>query len=390
MNRRHRVALPGAMLLLLWGSANCAPQAQPPLLEMAEGSPIDIGGAPGGLALGDVDGDRKPDLVVVSGRGVTVLIGQGDGQFRTTEASPIALPGPSGELLLAELSGDGHLDLALGHHDTYAVMLLFGDGDGGFAIAPNSPVIMKEGQHPHTHGLMSGDLNGDGSGDLVLVNSEDHDVSVAFGDGKGGFTRADSPFTAMPSPYPGALADLNGDRNLDMVITSSSRRAPEPGTLPGALTLLFGDGHGKFSGGPTWLKTRSPGFVAISDINGDQIPDLVASHLELRELSILMGDGKGGFAEVSGSPFDLGANSWYVAITDLNGDAKADVAAASGDGVNVMLGDGRRGFQRAPGSPFATGKGTWQLAAGDVNGDGRSDVITNDLRGESVTVLLAR
>jgi hypothetical protein len=79
-----------------------------------------------------------------------------------------------------------------------------------------------------------------------------------------------------------------------------------------------------------------------------------------------------------------------LAVADLNGEGKADVAAAAGDGVRVMLGDGRGGFQPAPGSTFATNRGSWQLAVGDVNGDGKPDVVTSDLEGRSVTILLAR
>jgi hypothetical protein len=81
---------------------------------------------------------------------------------------------------------------------------------------------MKEGKQPHTHGLGIGDLNSDGNLDLVTGNNEDSDVSVALGDGRGGFKRAaGSPFAVGKGPYPLAVGDLNADGRLDIVATST-------------------------------------------------------------------------------------------------------------------------------------------------------------------------
>jgi FG-GAP-like repeat len=378
------------VLAVSLGSACSAPQAQRSLLVPGPDSPIAVADAPGSIALGDVNQDGTLDLLVANARGIDVLLGEGDGRFHAAPASPIQVADRSSEMVLGDLNGDGKPDLALANHDSYGVMLHFGDGQGGFALAPHSPAIMKDGQHPHTHGLLAGDLNGDGNLDLVSVNSDDNDVSVAFADGKGGFTRADSTFAVGPSPYPGALGDVNGDGNLDIIATITGRRTSAPEASTGTLWVLLGDGRGDFRGGPVPLRTIGPGFVAVADVNVDRKPDLVATHLERRELTVLLGDGRGAFTETPESPFDLGHAAWHFALADVNGDGKADVAAAAGDGVRLMLGDGQGGFRPAPGSPFATGKGTWQLAVGDVNQDGKPDVVTSDLESNTVSVLLAQ
>ncbi|HEX6430848.1 MAG TPA: VCBS repeat-containing protein [Niastella sp.] len=340
---------------------------------------------PGNIVAGDLNNDGQPDLVAACGqnRSLTLFKGRGNGQFDVFTGNRLLLPYPPNEIAIGDMNSDGYVDLVIGSHDSYSILILRGDGKGNFAVSLDS-VIMKKGSHPHTHGLGIGDLNGDSYLDIVTANNADNDITVMLNNGSGGFTPAPgSPFPVSPAPYPLTIGDVNSDGHLDIVSTSTHESSR-------VLTVLSGDGQGHFRRSDIPLRTPKPWFVSIGDINKDRIPDMVITHSERSELTVLIGNGSADFTEATGSPFDLGNSAWHVAISDVNRDSIPDVLAAANTGVRVMLGDGKVQFVAAPGSPFLTGKGTWHLAVSDVNGDGRPDVVTSNLESNNLSVLLGR
>lgn len=367
-------------------------QAAESFFTSAPGSPISLNCGPGNLVIGDMNNDKKPDLVVACGKNKSVLVlpGKGDGQF-SAAVSSTTVPDSPGEVSLGDVNSDGKLDVAITSHDSYGVVLLLGDGRGGLSLAPNSPIVMKDGKHPHTHGLALADMNQDKKLDLVTINNADNDVSIAFGDGRGGFAIApDSPFAVGPSPYPSAVGDVNGDGWPDIVASASATGPMRAQQLPNAraLTLLLADRKGGFRSSQLPLRTGEPWFAVIADINGDLKADIVATHHEMNQLTVLIGDGKGGFVETTKSPFDCGSNLFHAVVADVNRDGKTDVIAAVGQGVRVMVGDGKGGFSCTP--PGLTDHGGWRLDLGDVNGDGKVDVVTGSAERGTVSVLLGR
>ena len=353
----------------------------------APSSPLRIPGGGHAFVAGDVDRDGHIDLVFAEHNKLSVLLGNGKGGFAPAPVPPTPVTGVAGEMLLADFNRDGVLDFAGSHHDRYEVVLLLGRGDGTFTNAPGSPFSARTpGKRPHTHALAAADVNRDRNLDLITANNEDGDISVLLGDGKGGFTRArGSPFPCGPSPYLVALADVNGDSNLDIVVPNT---APGPTTI----TVLLGDGRGEFHAAP-----RSPFkandrayFVAVADLNGDSKPDIVATHDDASIATLHLGDGNGNFVQANNSPLELGNRGWSVVPVDLNRDGKIDLAFGAEHGVAVFLGDGRGGFQRAAGSPFRTGRGTWRIEVVDVNEDGKPDFITNNVESDDISILLAQ
>jgi hypothetical protein len=333
---------------------------------------------------GDLNGDGKADLAVAVGgtSALSVLLGDGRGGFSPAPGSPLPVGSAPHLVEIGDLDRDGDPDLVATGHDSHGVFVWLGDGTGRFRSAAGSPYPALAGGKPHNHGLALGDLDRDGDLDVATTDDEAHAVAVLLGDGRGGFRPAPrSPIRVGRQPYPPALGDLNGDGRLDVVT---------PDVESGTLSVLLGDGGGGFgaaSGSPIRVTTR-PYSVALGDLDGDGRLDAVATHDDCSLVTILLGDGRGGFRAAAGSPLDVGRRAWKAVIHDLDRDGRSDVVLGAGDGVIVMLGDGRGGLASAPGSPLPAGRGAWSVAVGDLDGDGQADVATADVESGTLSVLL--
>jgi FG-GAP-like repeat len=194
------------------------------------------------------------------------------------------------------------------------------------------------GKHPYQR-VRVADLNGDGKADIVSTNLEGDNVTILLGDGKGGFRQpAGSPFPCGDSPFNVAIGDVNGDGIPDLAIVNSPSSTSDRTGRDG-LTILLGDGKGGFTrmAGSPFLTGKRPNMVAIGDINGDGVGDVVVSNPDDDTITIFTMSRKGTVAgrttlSVSGHPKGL-------AIRDLNGDGKADIVVtnSAANAVTVIL-----------------------------------------------------
>jgi hypothetical protein len=186
-----------------------------------------------------------------------------------------------------------------------------------------------------------------------------------------------------------AVADVNRDGKPDLV---AARRDSND------VTILLGDGAGGFrpAGSPITVG-RSPGALVLDDFNGDDKPDLVVANAGSSDLSILLGDGAGGFRPAAASPAKVAGLLAKVIGSDVNGDRHVDLLAVARDGatkrspVVVLLGDGSGRFVPAPGSPLTfpgRSDGSALLTVADFNGDRKPDAAVGFDESAGISVRL--
>ena len=358
-------------------------------------APIPVGPMAGEPATADLNKDGFLDLVIPCGTccgsapspmsgHVQILLGNGRGSFTPAPGSPIKIGSSSRKVALGDANSDGKLDIFVAQHDSYDVVVLNGDGRGGFKPA-QSPIVAASGPRPHTHDISVADINGDRHIDILTTNANDNTISALLGDGRGGFTQAPgSPFRAGRHPYDVVTpCDVNNDGKLDLVT---------PNLRGNAIMVMLGDGKGSFAdaaGAPFAVQTR-PGYVAVGDLNKDGRLDMVATHDDYPIVAVLLGDGLGGFKPTPESPLKPSFAVWGIAIGDVNGDGTNDLVSGSqmDDGIAVMLGDGRGGFTEASTPAPRAGKISNYVALSDLNKDGKLDIVATSYGSGEVTVFL--
>jgi hypothetical protein len=341
----------------------------------ATGSPYamdsDEPAGPLSVAVGDVNGDGKPDIVSANTRPgtVSVLLGKGDGT--SAEHVDLACGERPYRVVLGDLDGDKKLDIVTANYQPGTVSVLLGKGDGSFAANLDSAT----GDGPET--VLLGDVNNDGKLDVVTANVLASTVSVLLGTGDGLLgAKLDFALGAAPmsSPAAAALGDLNGDGRLDVVVAT------------GKVTVLLGKGDGTFAAPAHYADGGIlEAWLALGDMNGDGKQDVVETGFD--SIVVFLGRGDGTLAEPQ--RFPSGSEPQMVAIADVNSDGKADVAMgfstpyARVAGVLLGNGDGTFASKHIPGKLL-----TYAMATGDLNGDGWPDIVSS-IPPNRVVVLLA-
>jgi hypothetical protein len=337
-----------------------------------------VGRDPGSVAIGDLNGDRKPDLAVAnySGPSVSVLMNRGDGSLRAARnfatGSEHDLPGT---VAIGNLTRDRKPDLAISNFVSKGrgIIVLTNKGGGRFRAERRFATAAQP------EAVAIGQLNGDKKPDLVAVSHDDDAVSVLLNKG-GGRYAAKVNYRTGAGPGSIAIGDVTGNDKPDLVT---------PNENANTVSLLVNKGDGTFESKRDFRTGRNPTAVAIGDLNGDGKPDVAAVNNWSGTISVLTNSGEGRFEPRRDFPTARGPDA--VAIADLNGDRRPDLANIDygRNSISILMNRGDGKFERR--LDYAAGGEPTSLARADLNGDGKIDLATaHDDPVDGVGVLLAR
>jgi uncharacterized protein (TIGR03437 family) len=333
---------------------------------------IPTGVDPAVLAVADITGNGKSDLIVANqgAASLSILLGLGNGFFQpfTTEATGIS----PRALAVGDFNQDGRLDLAVTNFASDSVSIFLGNGNGSFRLIGSLTAAGPSA-------VVTADFNGDGKLDLAVVETTSNSVSVFLGNGNGGFL---SFFTSAVGDRPVSIAtaDFNGDGRLDLAVANIASNN---------ISILLGTGTGIFVAPRNYSAGPLPAYVALADFDGNGTIDIAvanATGFSAGSISLLPGFGNGAF----GSPRTIaaGSNPSFLVTGDFNLDGKPDLAVANtaSNTISIFLGLGNGFF--VPPIDFITGSAPDWISVVDLNADGRPDLLVANSRSNTVSVLI--
>lgn len=288
--------------------------------------------SPVGLAAGDFDGDGKADLVVAESGGtgtsyIGIFLSEGDGSFRGVATYELGIE--AGGVTTADFNRDGHLDVAAVTTDGNnggIVAVFFGSGEGKMAKPTKYKVLLP-------YGIAAGDLNEDGIPDLAVTAGTYGAVSVLLNKANGRFGTPVGWDAGGGEAHGIAIADLRHDGKQDLVVANASR----------GMVVLLNNGNGSFGTPniyvPSFFNAQAPQDCTVADFNLDGVLDIACvANIDDSYLFYGKGDGTFGPSVRIHNTIDY-QGGFSIATGDFNNDKTPDLAIPiwTKDKVAIMI-----------------------------------------------------
>lgn len=308
------------------------------------------------VEIADVNRDGLLDIVVA---GTEIYFGQGGRRF----SEPVKFVGGTRGIRLADLDNDGRLDLVSSDH--------------GQANAFGGGFFVYRAQNPGLSGIETVDVNNDGRLDILAANQANGHVKLLQGNGNNTFDRRHDILVGR-GPVQLVTGDLNDDGNIDFVTANTS---------DDSISLMIGAGDGGFTRTDLDAEDRPTG-LALGDLTGDDTPDVVVANSGDQSITLYVNQGDGTLAGRTDIP--LGSVPHRVAIADVTGDGINDIVTTNPGNDRVTILPGRNDGTFDPAIFVAAGAVPTGLAIGDLNDDGRNEIIVTSPDADAVNVLYNR
>lgn len=352
-------------------------------------SSLSAGGGVDSVAVDDVNGDGKPDLVVGNGdfftaASVSFFLDDGAGGFTASSTVPLTFDPEA--LAVADVNGDGRVDITA--TGGCASAALVGAADGTVS-APRTSSLGYACVASSFGGL--GDVNGDGKPDLLITEGQSggactsgpscdggNAVAPQLGNGDGAFENGQEIRNLVPPGSAALIGDVNGDGHRDLAVTDATAMSND-------IEIDLGNGDGTFGPAGGLTTATGPREIAAADLNGDGHVDLAVA--TDTGVSVLLGNGDATFAAHVDYPTAAMPSS--IAIADVNGDGRSDIVTAGGTdtgSVSVLVGNGDGTF--AGRTDYPVGPDPTSIVTGDLDGDGAPDIAVADVGSSTVSLLL--
>jgi hypothetical protein len=320
------------------------------------------------IAVADFNGDGRPDIAYsINGSpamsGVHILLDQGNGVF--TDNAIASLSTVSGNLYSADFNLDGCPDLvveaaASGVPVTAGVYL--SNCELSFALSSTTQLAPCCAS-PLT--LLTGDFDHDGLPDIAAVDnsSEPGFVEYLWGDGHGNFTTQE--VIGPLGFFAAAAGDINGDGSTDVIVLDRSG---------GASGVVLGEKNRDFPSPEVLLPNEPVGAVSVGDVNHDGLPDLLFGGDTYGQTpgTVFLNKGDGTFTLAGNTPPD------GQILADLNNDGFPDLVSALGNQLTIWPGSGDPNYGSQPIQLTFNNVGTLSGAqVVDVDGDGNLDILAS-------------